>query len=372
MNYRQTAVLETLNNKLSSRAHESTTPSSRCLQSIVRCNQSLLHWQHEVNCAFGAHVCWHVALWGPTCSFSCLSQKGQTWSLQPNGSALFYSPVHWINLQSKGFPPYEILWAQIHLWAYNWTELKHFCTPLKSSKWLFLQFNLPPVDTAWTEKCTLNSCSFREFAKGCPAIPCNPQWTFSVFAKWIILQSSGSRHCRQAELDLNCLSQLMLAYSDCFNFESSASLIKPWVLCSKLSPCKLVDRMKKRSWLGLTLPSYGGTLPSATSLAGLNTATKNTSPNLPEACCMSGQRQHYLHLHVPDYQARANLPSLSSLASLYLVQANRRVVSFLEPLERCLCPKLHKDLDTNAAQWPSPALKCLNTSSRPNRVKVLL
>ena len=136
------------------------------------------------------------------CSFSCLSQKGQTWSLPSNGSALFYSPVQWINLQSKGLPPYEILWAQFQLWAYNLTELKHFCTQLRCNKWQLLQFNLPPVDTAWIGRCTLNSCSFREFAKGCPAIPCNPQWTFSVFAKWIIVQSSKSRH-----------SELMLEYS---------------------------------------------------------------------------------------------------------------------------------------------------------------
>ena len=194
----------TFKNKLSSQAHDSTTLSSLRLQSIVRCNQWTLHWQHVLNYAFGTHVRWHFALWGPTCSFSCLSQKGHTWSLQSNGSALFYSPVHWINLQSKGLPPCEILWAQSQhlIWACNWTELKHFCTQLKSSKWLFLQFKLPPVATAWTEKCSLKSCSFREFAKGCPAIPRNPQWTFSVFAKWIILQSSGSRH-----------SELMLEYS---------------------------------------------------------------------------------------------------------------------------------------------------------------
>ena len=145
-----------------------------------------------------------ILLWGPTCSFSGLSQKGQTWSLPSNGSALFYSPVQWINLQSKGLPPYEILWAQSQhlIWACNWTESKHFCTQLRCDKWQLLQFNLPPVATAWTEKCTLNSCSFREFAKGCPAIPRKPQWTLSVFAKWIILQSSRSRH-----------SELMLEYS---------------------------------------------------------------------------------------------------------------------------------------------------------------
>ena len=94
---------QTFNNKLSSQAHDSTTPSSLRRQSIVRCNQSLLHWQHVVNPAFGTHLRWHFALWGPTCSFSCLSQKGQTWSLQSNGSALFYSPVHWIKFTIKGF-----------------------------------------------------------------------------------------------------------------------------------------------------------------------------------------------------------------------------------------------------------------------------
>ena len=137
---------QTFNNKLSSQAHDSTTPSSLRRQSIVRCNQSLLHWQHVVNPAFGTRLRWHFALWGPTCSFSCLSQKGQTWSLQSNGSALFYSPVHWINLQSKGLPPYEILWAQSQhlIWACNWTELKHFCTQLRCNKWQLLQFNLPP------------------------------------------------------------------------------------------------------------------------------------------------------------------------------------------------------------------------------------
>ena len=143
-----------------------------------------------------------ILLWGPTCSFSGLSQKGQTWSLPSNGSALFYSPVQWINLQSKGLPPYEILWAQFQLWAYNLTELKHFCTQLRCNKWQWLQFNRPPVDTAWIGRCTLNFCSFREFVKGCPAIPRNPQWTFSVFAKWINLQSSRSSH-----------SELMLEYS---------------------------------------------------------------------------------------------------------------------------------------------------------------
>ena len=197
-----TAVLETLDNKLAAQAHDSRTPSLLCHQSIVRCNQSLLHWQHVLNCAFGTRVRWHFALWWPTCSFSCLSHKGQTWSLPSNGSALFYSPVQWINLQSKGLPPYEILWAQFQLWACNWTELKHFCTQLRCNKWQLLQFNLPPVDTAWIGRCTLNSCSFREFAKGCPAIPCNPQWTFNVFAKLIIVQSSKSRH-----------SELMLEYS---------------------------------------------------------------------------------------------------------------------------------------------------------------
>ena len=41
----------------------------------------------------------------------------------------------------------------------------------------------------------------------------------------------------------------MLAYSHFFNFVSSASLIKPWVLYSKLSPWKLVDRMKLKGLL---------------------------------------------------------------------------------------------------------------------------
>ena len=88
----------------------------------------------------------------PQAAFSCLSQKGQTWSLPSNGSALFYSPVQWINLQSKGLPPCETLWAQFQhlIWARNWTELKHFCTQLRCNKWQLLQFNLPPVDTAWT------------------------------------------------------------------------------------------------------------------------------------------------------------------------------------------------------------------------------
>ena len=73
-------------------------------------------------------------------------------------------------------------------------------------------------------------------------------------------------------------------------------------------------------------------LPFAASLAGLKTANKFTSPSRRRETCLSDQRLHYLRLLVPDNMARANLSSLSSVAPLYLVQANLRIASFL-PLE---------------------------------------